>query len=38
VDPDPDPDLVGSASFGRIRIGIGNQGMPIQIGINTKQM
>jgi hypothetical protein len=31
-----DPDLVGSASF--CRIGIGIQGMPIRIGISSEHM
>ncbi len=38
VDPDPDAERVGSALFCLIRIGIGIQGMPIRIGINSKQM
>jgi hypothetical protein len=33
-----DPDRVGSASFFRIRIGFGIQGMPIRIGINAWHM
>jgi hypothetical protein len=41
VDPDPDSDLVGSAEFCRIRVGVGIQAMPIrkiQIGINSRHM
>jgi hypothetical protein len=39
VDQDPELDRVGSASFCQIQtlIGIGIQGIPIRIGVNSKQ-
>jgi hypothetical protein len=38
VDPAPDTDPVGSASFCRVGIGIRIQGMPIRININSRKM